>query len=98
MNGGAPPGAAAANPFATSIIVAGTGSAAYSARSAGAAFAGMPRPSGSAVFDVTTRAKRSGTSATTRSPTSPPQSWQTSVMPRRSSASTNARSHATWRA
>ena len=52
---------------------------------------------GKKVFAATTRAKRSGCSATIRSPMSPPQSWQTSVMRRRSSASTSARIQSTWR-
>ncbi len=37
-------------------------------------------------FATTMRAKRSSFSAATRSPMSEPQSWQTSVAPRRSSA------------
>ena len=42
-------------------------------------------PVGSPVLEATTRAKRAVSSATSRRPMSPPQSWQKSVMPRRSS-------------
>jgi hypothetical protein len=52
-------------------------------------------PVGRKVFAATIRAKRSGCSAATRRPISPPQSWQTSVIPRRPVASTNAVIHST---
>jgi hypothetical protein len=44
-------------------------------------------PVGSPVLAATTRAKRSGLAATSRSPIRPPQSWPTSVMPARPSRS-----------
>ena len=56
-------------------------------------------PVGSPVLAATTRANRSGCSPTSRRPMSPPQSWQTSVMPDRSRSSNSAsRIHSTWRA
>ena len=48
---------------------------------------GFPSPVGRKVLAATTPAKRSGWAATSRSPSSPPQSWHTRVMSRRSSAS-----------
>ena len=80
MNGGGPPCAPTRSPSPPRASSA----ARAAARRARAARAPRSRecraPSGSAVFDVTTRAKRSGSSATTRRPTRPPQSWQTSVI------------------
>ena len=46
---------------------------------------GSASPVGRTVLAATTRAKRSGWALTKRRPTSPPQSWQTNVMSRRSS-------------
>ena len=56
-------------------------------------------PVGSPVLAATTRANRSGCSATSRSPMRPPQSCPTSVTPRRPSRSNaSARIHSTCRA
>ena len=58
-------------------------------------------PVGRPVLAVTTRAKRAGCSATSRSPISPPQSWPTRVTSRRSrwsNASARTHRHSTCRA
>jgi hypothetical protein len=53
-------------------------------------------PVGRPPLASTMRAKRSGASVAIRSPISEPQSWQNSVMSRRSIASSHAFIHATW--
>ena len=55
------------------------------------------RPAPIAVLSTTRRSNRSGASVATRIPIGPPQSWTTTVIRRRSSASTSAWIDATWR-
>ena len=58
---------------------------------------GLLVPVGRNVLPVTTRLKRSGSMATSRSPMRPPQSWQKSVIRRRLVATRKLCIHATWR-
>jgi len=67
------------------------------ARQIAKARGGLP-PSGKPPFDSATPANRSGISATRRRPISEPQSWQTSVIRVKSSASIHWRIQPTWRA
>ena len=57
---------------------------------------GCRSPVGRNVFAATTWANRSGCSATSRSPISPPQSWPTNVASDRSTASSHAVIQSTW--
>jgi hypothetical protein len=54
-------------------------------------------PTGRPVLETTTAANLSGNAATSLSPISPPQSWQNSVTPAKSSAVSQSLIHATCR-
>ena len=56
-----------------------------------------PPPTGRPVFPMITPAKRSGKAATRRRPISPPQSWQKSTAPFRSTPRSHWLIQFTWR-
>jgi hypothetical protein len=77
--------------------IVGVGFDSRNSRTAAIRCSGTSVGAGRPVFAATTRAKRSGFSATMRRPINPPQSWHTRFAARTSFWTSHAVSQSTWR-